>query len=245
MLPLSHVYVSTQVTGRETPLLILGSVLPDVSWNPGSMITRDKIHDAPNEFYEYISTNKKHLLDLAIGVRLHTHIDKGADFYSDGLNYDGFAYIEGAKLEPDIVKMLGQSSIMSKVLSHNFIEAGIDLLLLENKPHLLEIYKKSVDNVNVEEIAEDLSNHLDLDPSIISSEINEFLEFFGPKAYTTEENFVTGSAHLVNKRTAHETKHEEVATILNSSKEIMKNKYENLLNNAIEKMRVDFSEFTA
>src|SRR3989344_1230866 len=100
MLPLSHIYVSTKVTRRKSPLLVFGSVLPDVSWTSKSEIGRDQIHYTPKELYEYISKNCPQLKDLALGVRLHSNVDKGADYYSDDLDV-GFAKVEGRKIESE------------------------------------------------------------------------------------------------------------------------------------------------
>jgi len=137
MFPLSHIFVSTVTTKRKDPLLVFGSVLPDVSWTSKSEIGRDQIHYAPRELYEYISKNKPELIDLALGVKLHSNVDKGADYYSDDTE-TGFAKVEGRKIEDDVARMLNEEKGERTLgTAHSFIEASVDILLNRAKPEIL------------------------------------------------------------------------------------------------------------
>lgn len=242
MLPLSHIYVSTKVTKRKSPLLVFGSVLPDVSWTSTSEIGRDQIHYAPKELYGYVVKNCPQLMDLALGVRLHSNIDKGADYYSDDLEI-GFAKIEGRKIESKTADLLGEEkSEKSLVLAHNFIEASVDILLNESRPEILELYRKSVESINLDEISLCLSKYLHLDKEVVSSEIGRFLNFVGPVAYVSKESLVDRMLVLVKQRRGKDVDRDRTEKILQEAAELMKDKYQGYLDNAIENMRKDFSD---
>lgn len=243
MLPSSHIYVATKVAKKKSPLLVFGSVLPDVSWTSQSEIGRDQIHYAPKKLYKYLSKNYSSLLDLGVGVRLHSNIDKGADYYSDGENYSGFAYIEGAKIESEVAKLLGgKKDMKSKVLSHNFIEAGTDLNLLSDKPEVLKLYSESINKIDLNQISACLGDYLSLDSKIVRKELERFLQFIGPSSYTSESSIVEKMVLLIKTRKGSQVDSKGVATILGKAKTIMKGKYKSYLEEAITEMTVDFSD---
>lgn len=151
MFALSHIYVSTRVTGRSDPLLVFGSVLPDIAWTSSSAIGRDEIHNSPQKFYDFVKLKYPEFVDLAIGVKLHSQVGKGADFFSDGdAGNEGFAYKEGKTVESRVAVLLGgEMGKQSKVLSHNFIEAAVDLNLYESKPEMFDVYKNAIENIDL------------------------------------------------------------------------------------------------
>lgn len=241
MLPLSHIYVSTKVTKKKTHLLVFGSVLPDISWTPKSEIGRDQIHYAPKELYKYIVKNNPELLDLALGVRLHSNIDKGADYYSDDEKV-GFAKVQGKKIENQVAGLIGEEkSAKTLVLAHNFIEAGVDLILKRHNPEILELYRESIDRINLSEISTSIADYLNIDKKVVFGEINKFLSFMGPKVYLTEKSLVKSFLILIKQRIGKSISGENLELVLQESVEIMKDRYNYYLDNVIKNMRKDFS----
>jgi len=240
MLPLSHIYVSTKVAKKKTPLLVFGSVLPDISWTSESEIGRDQIHYAPKKLYEYIVKNDSGLLDLALGVRLHSNIDKGADYYSDDEKV-GFAKIEGKKIDNQVASLIGEKkSTKTLVLAHNFIEAGVDLILKRHNPEILKLYRESVDRINLNEISTSLAGYLDIDKKVVFDEINKFLSFFGPEVYLTEKGLFKNFLILIKQRLGKSVSEIDLKFVVQEAVEIMKDKYNYYLDNAIKNMRKDF-----
>lgn len=241
MLPLSHIYISTKVTKRKSPLLVFGSVFPDVSWTSTSEIGRDQIHYAPNELYDYVIKNCPQLKDFALGVRLHSNIHKGADYYSDDLN-EGFAKIEGRKIENETTELLGEEkSEKSLVLAHNFIEASVDVLLYKSRQDILDLYLKSVENLNLDEIYECLSGYLKLDKEIIRTETERFLNFIGPAAYNTKGSLIDKLLILVKQRRGKDVDRKKTEELLQKAIKLMENKWQNYPNNVVDNMQKDFS----
>lgn len=241
MLPLAHIYVATQVSRKKTPLLVFGSILPDISWTSSDEIGRDKIHYAPQEFYDYIVTKHPKIIDLGLGVKLHSNIDKGTDYYSDGEHFSGFAFKEGKKIEPKISKSIGEKSIKSFVLSHNFIEASVDIHLLAVNPDIVDLYRKSIDTLDWEAIYVFLSEYLEVSPGKIKEAIKNFLEFVGPESYISQEILVSKMTQFINESKNLPMDHKAVKSTLEMARKQMENKYEKYLDDAINQMKLDFA----
>lgn len=243
MLPLSHIYVSTKVAKKKTPLLVFGSVLPDISWTSDSEIARDQIHYAPKEFYNYVSVHKPQMLDLALGVKLHSNIDKGADYYSDDAT-KGFAYLEGKKINSKVANILGvEPNEKSLVLSHNFVEAGVELNILDTNPELLKLYKKSMDALNLDEVSLLLSEYLNKAAGVIILELKKFVGFFGPGAYSSDDSVAERIALLIKGRLHIEVDKAHVYEIIEEAQEMTRGAHLKYLDNAIAHMSRDFENY--
>jgi hypothetical protein len=175
MMPMSHMYVATGVTGENDPSLIFGSVLPDIATSSKGRIPRNKIHDDPKGFYGFVKDKYPHLTGLAWGVKLHGSVLKGADYYSDDPEI-GFAKIEGKKIQ-HLVKDLIQSEDDEKnlTLAHNFIEAGVELNLVDKYPKLKKMYRDGFLGVNLEEIARCIAGFTEIEKNIVQTELINFV----------------------------------------------------------------------
>ncbi len=236
MLPLSHTYVSTKVTGKKSPPLILGSILPDISTTSSQQIGRDRIHKSPREFYEFISTNYPQLIDLGLGVRLHSQIDGGADFYSDDPKV-GYAVIEGEKISADTAKLLEiPKGIVSLILAHNFIEMAVDLHLYKDFREIWDIYKDGIENVKEDfpKIAKCMGAYLELEQSLVLRELNNLTDFLSPYNLISKEISVEKALPLINLKFHKNVSLEETLKIVDKALEITKPSYKEFLDNAVK-----------
>jgi len=267
--PLSHTLVSTKVTGRKNSLLILGSLLPDIAWSSTIKEWRYKLHENSKVFYDYIKENYPQLLELAIGVRLHSYEDRGADYYSDDEKV-GFAKIEAHKISNDVTKLLGlesngltvpfkyglrvnSSSWIGKmlginkkiafVIAHNFIEGGVDLNLLEKNKDLVAIYKRTFDNLDLNEIVASLSQYLGVKEETLEEEIEKYIKLIKPNNFSSINTIATETVlPLLENRLERKLDSEEVVKVLKKAKEITQQNYLIFLNKAINQMQQDFKE---
>ena len=240
MLPLAHTYVSTKATGKTTPLLIFGSILPDIATVSSQHFDRDKIHNSPRELFEFIKSNYPDLLDLALGVRLHSQIDKGADFYTDDWDI-GYAYLNGKNISNDVADMLGlPNGKISAVLAHNFIELAIDLHLYQNQIEIWNTYKRGLEEItkNFSEISQCLGSYLELDANIIIQELNGLIIFYSPDKFISKESAITkGTLPLIKLRLNKDVSKEKALAILNKALEITKSTYQQFLDNTVTEVR--------
>jgi hypothetical protein len=243
MFALSHIYVSTQVTGRKNKLLVFGSILPDISWSSKSEIGRDKIHYAPREFYNFVNSNFPEFKELALGVKLHSNIDKGADYYSDDEKI-GFAKVEGKKIEKNVAELLGiEIGRETLQLSHSFIEASVDINLKEHSPYILDIYKNAMNEINLKEINVCLTEYLKLPEKVVFKELINFVNYLNPKNFISEKTLMKNIAlPVIQARYNKEVDQEKVFKIFKKAKSITKNNFLNFLDNAVAQIKIDFAD---
>lgn len=244
MAPSSHTYISTKLTGRTSDLLVFGGILPDISSSYNGIINRHKIHYEPNKLYDFIKTKYPDLIDLGIGVKLHSYVGKGADYYSDN-EITGFAILEGKKLDADAAKLLKlKKGKKSYILAHNFIEAGVDLNLADSHPQLIEMMDKSFKDCNNKRIAEFLSSYLKIKKDSALKALTKFKNRFDPKLITHPTKRIDTIAYpLIKERFGIVVDKKEAIQLLEKAKKIMKGSYLKYLDNATEEMKKDFPEF--
>lgn len=265
--PLSHVYVSTKVTGKLTPLLIFGSTLPDISWGSSNQFGKEKIHYAPKEFYQFIKHRYPNMLDLGVGVRLHTSVEHGADYYSDDRK-EGFAYSMAPALAEQVADLLelktkgvaipwkyglkiNSNSLIGRwkkandtialVLAHNFVEAGVDLNLLENKQSLVKHYKEGLAKLDLEKIVLLLADCLQVKVSIVAQEIQRFIKMISYSTTNIEVIAKETAVPLLTTMFGREPDSKKIANILLKAKNITKPNYLVWLDGAAKQMKIDFA----
>jgi hypothetical protein len=238
MMPMSHVYVTTRVFGRRDPLLVFGSVLPDIATTSGKRIPREKIHDSPVEFFNFVKNKYPKLLDLALGIKLHGSILKGADYYSDDFEI-GFAVREGRKLVNEVKELIdSDDGEICLVLAHNFIEAGVDLNLLNQYPEIKDLYEESVTKVNFGEISECISEYAGVDKNMVSSELVKYCYWLDLSHMSCLENMTQGLIiPMISMRLGKVTQTKEVMDILGKAMEITKDKALGFLDEAVMGMK--------
>jgi hypothetical protein len=238
MMPLSHVYVSTQVTGRSNPLLIFGSVLPDISFAPNSLIPRNELHDNPDKFMLFVEKGYPQLKDLAIGVNLHSGINKGADYYSDDREV-GFAFNDGHQIVSEVAKILDvEADEGALVLSHNFLEAGVDINLAKTHSEIERVYFNGLSKLDLQLVANCLGEYLNIDQEKIFRLLNHFIPF--AKSVGTADKMTGIFIPLIKARYNKEVPKGKVAALIDKAVELTFGK--NYLDEAISKMRKDFVE---
>lgn len=240
MCPLTHIYIATKVAERESPLLVIGSVLPDVVWM-SRRLPSDKLHDNPKEFYEFVRSNSKDMHDLALGMMLHSNA-KGADYYSHFYK-GGYAMAKGKNLIKDLVNLFNfKDEKLNLYKAHNFIEAALDVHLLENNGDLVDLYKNSND-FNLEKIAQSIYEFTNFDKDIIKGDLDSFFKIFGPESVSSKKAFVNNFFPPVLEAAFHEkAPGEEIAKILDKALEITEKDWQELIEMIIPKMKKDFAE---
>jgi len=240
MLPLSHTYVSIKVTNKKSPLLIFGSILPDIATTSAQQIGRDKIHNSPKELYDFININYPQLIDLGLGIKLHSQVDGGADFYSDDLQV-GYAKLEGEKISADVADLLEvPKGDVSLVLAHNFIEMAVDLHLYQNNRDIWNTYDLAIEKVKIDlpRIAECLGCYLNMEQSLILNELNNLVMFLNPQSIISKEIAVEKIAlPLIKLRFKKDVSVKKALEIADRALIITKPSYKEFLDNAVIEVR--------
>ena len=156
MAPYSHIYIATQVLDSTSWQVVLGAVTPDIgivlAGTPGF---EWKIGDGIDTARKILSTTRKSYPELepfSLSYALHCAGFHGSDYYSDGLQQDGYAYVLGEPLIPKIANLLGIDEEQATIFSHNFIELAHDYLICKEYPQLDKLLTESSNRKNVEQI---------------------------------------------------------------------------------------------
>jgi hypothetical protein len=238
MMPMSHVYVATKVCGKMDPLLVFGSVLPDITTTSGKKIPREKIHDGPVEFYNFVKNKYPKLLDLAIGVKLHSSVLKGADYYSDDFNV-GFAVREGKKIQRLVGELIeSDNEEVNLVLAHNFIEAGVDINLLKKHSEIKDLYEKSVLKVNFGEISQCISDFAGVDKNMVNQELVKYCYWLDLDHMSSIERLTVGLiVPMISIRLGKTVEKHKVMEVLIKAVENTQDKTQVFLDEAVNGMK--------
>lgn len=242
MCPLTHIYISTKVAGRESPLLIIGSVLPDFVWM-SRKLPSEKIHDNPRDFYEFVQSTDKDMLDLALGMMLHSNA-KGADDYSHFYK-GGYAMTKGKRLIKDLRNLFkSKDEKLNLYKAHNFIEAALDLYLLKNNPDLNTKYKEALRRVDIKRIESLICDFSYFDKNILEKDLESFFKIFGPKSVSSEKTYVSNFfPPILEIAYKQKVPTMEISAILNKAKKLTEEDWEELIEMTIKRMKIDFANY--
>ncbi|MCA1554281.1 MAG: hypothetical protein LC737_07885 [Chloroflexi bacterium] len=245
MFPLSHVYVSTTVLGKQSDLLVLGSVLPDIAWFT-QKLRGVQIHNAPQAFADFVQFNYPELADLALGVQLHCPDSKGADFYSDD-DATGYAKVQGRTLSADVARLAqiedGQTSI---TLAHNLIEAAMDLHLAETTPQLLSVYRDAIASDVYDTLATCVAGYLETDAAVVEPELRAYFAALGPDHLMSPALIAQYIAvPLISAVSRHSIDDSGTVALIEQAHALTRPTYLDFLDSTVRQMRTDFAAFVS
>lgn len=239
MFPLVHIHIATQVVKKKTPLLVLGSVIPDFVWVSKGKIPPENLHNNIDDFYNFVDKKHRDMLDLALGMKLHSN-KMGADLYSH-LYEGGYSYNKGKQLLPDIKKLVEGDDKKLSDLSHSFIEASLDLLLYKDKPEALDLYKNSLNEADLDKISTVFSEYTKIDKEFISKNIKALLNLVKPENLASEQTFSNNILpKMIEIGFNQKVEKSKILEILKKAINITKADYKDLLKSTISMMQKDF-----
>ncbi len=157
MLPHTHAYAAREITGRDAPLLIYGSMLPDLPATCSGLFEYYEIDEGALAFREWLRQKEPASADLALGAMLHER-HCGIDRLNHGQKKDGWAYaLSEQHLAADVARAYGMDGLTGKVLGHGFIESGVAFHLTHAHPEIIDLVHATVDGVDLEQVAKHLA----------------------------------------------------------------------------------------
>jgi len=158
MFPLVHHYADKIISPlAEDHLMIFGGLFPDLA--SGGGMERNFAHECGALFYEWCRKNAPEGLLMARSVICHGTEPKGLDYYADedwNGGPKGWCFHEGKKYMDGVRKAtpLGEDYILWK--AHNFVEMGLELLVLEKEKTLCEELLAAIDDRSAAAYAADI-----------------------------------------------------------------------------------------
>lgn len=186
----THVYYSKRVNKNLGPLEVVGSFLPDLALT--GVITWDDLHKKKNilEFFDYVKKNNPEYESLLKGINYHNTLD-----YYTHVEYKnktpGYAYVSIPTEMPFLLeKALGVTSQRAIASSHNCIEGGVEYHLLRDDPDLKELVKKSISQIDKENLAKGFADFFKKDQAVMFKAMNKLFSFATDYDFETLEGWL-------------------------------------------------------
>jgi hypothetical protein len=177
MFPVTHLYFYSLMFPVTTEAMI-GAVFPDTCLNSG--LEWHQSHYAMDLYNRLSNDEKRNFRDFIRGFLSHSVDSHGLDFYGDekyGNGQKGYSYIRSESLIPDVVKACKIPESMGAWKSHNFIEMGVESLIVENHPEIKDwIEKVKRDKDEICRVAWFLSKFFPVDRLILEKSIKVFFD---------------------------------------------------------------------
>ena len=238
----THVYTAQKIIGNPGSLLIYGSVLPDIAvtkisdWNTISQKAED--------FRSYLAGKDKNYVDLGLGMMLHEFtcgIDRFTHASFDG--GPGYAFKNSETIIKDVSACCGINPDEAKVIAHNFIEAGVEFLIIKKNPYLPQLLKKSIKEVDMVRVGKYFSTFYGLSEKETIESMEFYNQFLIREDYSSVEGFVKVWKYMIRQLFGKEIDSNKTAKIIEESIEIVKPSYKDFLSKAIEACKQDVKKY--
>lgn len=245
---IAHSYVAEKVTDKKHPNLYVGSLLPDLVPYTAAVEIFDyaSFHDGGgNKLISYLQIHAPEDVLLAIGMLAHGRA-YGADYYND-VKYQGgpgWAYQKKESLIEEVVKCSQIPHEAAVGRAHNFIELGIDYLLLRKESGLIRRIKEALSSADLETIATYLSGCFQKDKGKILAGLHELFSYY----QRTDLNSAEGLARIWARQATGLPEHDQVdvgkaTEIIKKAADLIKNDYQEFLEFTILRVRENLKPF--
>lgn len=223
----THLYVASKLYKSNDPLLLVGSFLPDlavtkiIKWEGG-------LHGAESDdkFNQFIYDKFPEYSKLAEGIHAHNILD---DFTHKDYHGSGYAYQNNEDLVKLVIEYYGLSEERAISKAHNFIETGVDILLLKKRPETQLQLKKAVEAIDKDRLSIILSSYFKIDSQNLLSAISFFFDQFTTYDLTQEQNWNIFWEDLEKLFSLPNIGFSKRQKLLNISVDIVQNTYQNFL----------------
>lgn len=224
----THAYIASKLCKSEDSLLLIGSILPDIAvtkiikWVGGLHGKR-----SVNNFSKFISKNPSYDWVLK-GVIAHNIVD---DFTHK--NYQGkigYAFQNNQELVKLVARHYGLDKKAARGFAHNYIESGVDILLLQDRPIIQNKLKQALSRVNKKKLAELLGSYFHIDQEKFYQSLTQFIILFTKYDFSKVNNWVLFWKDLEILLSLKDIGNQKRKELLNIGIDIVKNTYKEFLN---------------
>lgn len=245
MAPLTHIYLASKASNSINPYLVVGSVIPDIAWTSLQKLAPERIHNkpGPETFHAFIADTHPRMSDLAVGVLLHSN-ERGGDYYSHQFD-NGYSYRLGQSLIPEVAELLGFEKLEDgKNLSHNLIEAGLDLHIHHDYPETLALYHHALQKIDQTQFVTIFDEYMHLDTTEVAEEVARFKQIFGPNSVSSaeaiNEKFLLS---WIKRAYEKDVDPQKSLALIKKAQSLTASTYKSLLKTAITTMQKDFKRY--
>lgn len=222
----AHVYFANEITKSKDPNLLFASIFPDVAWISRGKIDRNKIHSE----YAYSLKLDSKFSPIVEGLRYHLALDHFTHDYKGG-----YAFKSASEIDVEVADLLkiekGRDSLL---MAHNYIEAALELCLVDKFPQVLDLYRDMMSKADKKLFIEYSSKYLDVTEKVADKVISSYIKEVSPQRMSSFKGLSEYMLpNLVGLKFSKEVDIEKSRKILKKAVEIITPTYIDFLNHAI------------
>lgn len=229
----AHAYIASKLCKSEESLLLVGSIIPDIAvtkiikWRGiGGLHGKRRIKSFPG----FIKKDPAYH-ELWEGVMAHNILDYFTHNHYQGGT--GYAFQNNQELVSLVAKYYGLGKKAARGLAHNYIESGVDILLLQDCPIIQDKLKQALRQVNKKKLSVLLGNYFNIDKDKFCDALTQFIALFTKYDFTKEENWILFWKDLEILLSLKDIESKKRKELLNMSLDIVKNTYQGFLEYSI------------
>lgn len=186
----AHVFIAEKLYSSNDPLLITGSILPDIAitkifdWNKTGLHGKENVKN----FYNFILKNFPEFEKLALGVLAHNILD---DFSHNNYSKNiGYAYQNNQQLINKVSRYYESDKELTERKAHNFIETGVDILMLKDFPNIQNDLEKSLAAIDSNQLCKLFEKYFDIKKTKALESIKEYYSLITEKDLSIKTNWI-------------------------------------------------------
>lgn len=171
----AHIFFAFQRGKTQDPWRAMGAILPDSAFT--GTIGWPDLHREPaaRAFGRALGDNERSR-QLVAGILDHIELDNRS--HHGAGKGEGYAF---SHQSPELVDLAGRACAVldeqvARGLAHNFIESGVDIHLLVDRPQFQETARQAVRAVDLDWLARAIAKHWQKDPDVTRTRLEDFLE---------------------------------------------------------------------
>ncbi len=232
----THAHFSSKLYDSDDSLLLIGSFLPDIAitkiidWEKG-------LHDkeTAKKFLESIREKNSSYAALFKGIYSHCILD---DFTHHKYKIKpGYAYQNNQGITALVEKFYDLESDTARKIAHNYIESGVEILLLPSIPDIPKKLEVALQEINTEELAELLSSFFHIEENKFLKSIILYFELVKRHDLRKKEDWVSFWSDLNKMRSSKEIEGAKIMELLEKSVKLVKDSYREFLDYSFKEAR--------
>ncbi|OGH02810.1 MAG: hypothetical protein A2798_00025 [Candidatus Levybacteria bacterium RIFCSPHIGHO2_01_FULL_37_17] len=224
----AHVYHANFLSKSENADLLFASIFPDIAWTSKGKIDRNKIHSE----FAYSLTLDSRFKPIVEGLKYHLLLD----YYTHDFE-GGYAFNCSKDIDQDVADLLGiEKGRDSLLMAHNFIEAAVDLSVIEKFSNTLDLYKNVMSKAAQNLFSEYSSLYLGVEKKEAEGIILDYIQNLAPSLMSTFNGMAEKVLPiLVGLKFSKSVDSVRTKEILNKAIDIVSPTYLDFLNHAISR----------
>ena len=228
----AHAYVASKLYKSEDSLLLIGSILPDIAvmkiidWGNG-------LHGKENakKFIEFLQEEFPNYIFLGKGVYAHSVLDDISHLgYRGGV---GYTYQNNKELVELIGQYYNEDEDMAKRKAHNYIESGVDILLLKEHPGMQSLVEQALESLDLNELSALLGAYFKIDKKQFEKAISQYFNVLTKNDLRKESNWIFFWKDLNKIMGLKDIEDTKIKILLDKSIDITKDTYKDFLQYSI------------